>query len=72
MEETSGRATEEGYLSQDGQKCNRGYLIEDIFEVCGSRRTTEQAEASTRGAWVIWGPLHRGDLDEDRPHKVIS
>ena len=72
MEETSGRATEEGSLSQDGQTCNR---------CCMYRK--EQQNHSLQIAltdWDDWEGLgiakwwlrhttssHRGDLEEGRP-----
>ena len=33
---------------------------------------TEQAEASPSGAWATQPPLHHGDLEEGRAHKIIS
>ena len=91
MEEISGRATEEGSLSQDGQTCNRcrqyrkqqnhslqvalrKYLIQTIiFVKCvWLQVTAEQAETSPCGAWATRPPLHRGDLGEGRPYKMIS
>ena len=33
---------------------------------------TEQVRASSGGAWAIWPPLHRGDLEKDRPRRIIS
>ena len=36
------------------------------------QETTEQDEASPSGAWATRPPLHRGDLDEGRPHERIS
>lgn len=44
----------------------------NICKVCGSGRTTEQAEASTSGARATGPILHRGDLEEARPRKIIS
>ena len=36
------------------------------------QETTEQDVASPSGVWATRPPLHRGDLDEGRPHERIS
>ena len=36
------------------------------------QKTTEQIEVSPSGAQVTRPPLYLGDLEEDRPHKIIS
>ena len=62
MEETSGRATEEGSISQDRQTCNR----------CHMYRTEQQNDGLQSVARVTQPPLHCGDLEECRQHKIIS
>ena len=74
---TSGRATEEGSLYQDVQTSNScmDRTPDTNYNICkvrGSQRTAEQTEASASRAWTTWTPLNRGDLEEGRPHKIIS
>ena len=39
--------------------------------MCGSKRRSEKDEASPSGAQTTWPPLHCGDLEEGRTHKII-
>ena len=76
MEETSGRATEEDPSSRtDGhaidvactEKSNNSLMLSEWIQ-----ETTEQDEASPSGAQARRPPVHHDDLEEGRPHKIIS
>lgn len=59
MEEASDRATEERSLSQDDN-------AKDVAD------TEQKNIISKSGAQATQPQLHRGDLEDDRPHKIIK
>ena len=88
IKETSGRVTEEDpppradrhviYVTCSMKKKKKHSLQVELTEYLIQiisvwvHEMTEQAEPSPSDAWAQRPPLHRGDLEEGRPHKIIS